>query len=161
MNNKHLVKGIAFVLLLIFVFFAGFYTSEIKRFGASMSLPHIESETNARQRISSHFRLPENATDLYYAKRWFVDADHYMAFSLPDRQACEHFISDVLNKELKDFVETSELPEAFTVHGPDTWPEQFRDPLWDLSEANQHLLAFSSYTILYAPEKNRFYCHYR
>ncbi|MBN2512070.1 MAG: hypothetical protein JXB18_03935 [Sedimentisphaerales bacterium] len=159
MVNKPRIVGIAFVLLLILAFLTGLY--KLKQFGASLTLPQIESETSARQKISSHFRLPENATNLYYARRGFVDADHYMAFSLPDRQACDHFINDAMNKELTDFVETSELPEEFKEHGPDTWPEPFRDTRWDLSPGSRHLLAFSSYTIIYTPEKNRFYCHHR
>ena len=160
MNTKLVAKWIGLVLLLIVCFCAGLSASALHRFANSLNTPRIESETNARNRIMANIPLPEDATRLYYAHRGFVDADHYIAFSLPSPEACEDFITKELDLKLEDFKKTPELPEFFSEFGPNTWPSEYYDPLWDLSQTDNFLLCTTDRLIVYVPQKNRFYYHY-
>jgi len=159
MNTKLIVKRVGLVLLLIFFFCAGYYTSALNEFWKSISLPHNESETKARSRICVSLPLPENATRLYFAHRGFLDADIYMAFSLPSPEECEQFIEKILGLKLENFEEVSDLPDFFTEFSPDTWSQEYQDPLWDLSEQETCFLCTTDRLIIYAPERNRFYYH--
>ena len=84
----------------------------------------------------------------------------YSEFSLPNPEECEQFIIKKLGLKFEDFEKISELPEFFTEFGPNTWPPEYYDPLWDLSKTDKSLLCTTDRLIVYAPDKNRFYYHY-
>ncbi|MHC4905118.1 MAG: hypothetical protein ACYTEN_04760 [Planctomycetota bacterium] len=159
MNTKSAVKTIFALLLFTVIFLAGFYASAVYQLTKSLNTPHIESETNARNWIRASIPLPEDATRLYYAHRGFLDPNLYIAFSLSSSEECEQFIMKELGLKLEDFEEITELPDFFTEFGPDTWPSEYHDPLWDISDVDKLLLCSTTLLIVYAPERNRFYYH--
>ncbi|MBN1127190.1 MAG: hypothetical protein JXA82_19470 [Sedimentisphaerales bacterium] len=155
------LKGIIFLFLIVGAFLAGYFSVQMKGFLANLAYPKIKSDTDIRY---DHYEwsstLPENAHHLYSAKRGFVDAHHYFAFSLDSRDECETWLEKEADLSIDHFLpQTNHWLHVLFRHGPDFWESKYQDDNWQLAKETKFLVAEGAVgrVFAYVPDKCRIY----
>ena len=167
-KSKNVLKRIAIVVFIVVCFMAGFITQAVHGFMISLTTPNITSDTHIRFRMNNKgLSLPENAHHLYYASRFFVDAEHYAAFSLNSKEECENYLKELLSgySSFRNSIKEEVLPVRLQEEGPDVWESKlkdskYRDSNWQLKQGEKmEVYQGEGYmkAIIYVPKQKRLY----
>ena len=155
-------------MLIVVCFMAGFISQAIHGAITSLIRPNIRSDTLIRSRINDRLpEIPEYAHHLYYASRFFVDAEHYAAFSLNSKEECETYLKEYLRGHslYSNSIKEEVLPVRLQEEGPDVWESKlkdskYRDSNWQLNQGEK-MEVYNSQgnreAIIYVPKQKRIF----
>ena len=143
MKKKYTIAIIGILVILSFLAFIGLSIINGMRFWDSMSQIYVYSEDQIVKKAEGNFRwrIPEKATNLYYAHDSGLDIHSFFALTLPNEKGCEDFLKLWFNASFSDFKCTLELPEKY-LRGPGgnwDWPVENKEN-WDITKYKEYYI---------------------
>ena len=133
MQMKRTLKALGFVVALAAAFVAGLIWISMREFATSLGGPHIQSDYLVQERIKGILpALPGTAHHLYYAIKGFQDSDTFIACSVPEDDFSS-LVTQVRELARQRGHGTHPHTQDPIRHGPDSWPDEHKNPRWDLS----------------------------
>ena len=157
MNMKKTLQMAGLVVALAVAFVAGLVWTGMRDFATSMGGPYVHSDSHARDLIRERLpALPDTAHHLYHAIKGFQDTDTFIACSVPDSDFAP-FLAQV--RELMDaYGQGPKSAQDPFERGPDSWPNDQKDPNWDLSQYPDIVVETTNrMTTLYSPSAHRIF----
>jgi hypothetical protein len=127
--------------------------------------PVVFAETQISNAIKDSWsiKIPDDATNLYYALEGFLDWNYYIALTLTSQKQCEEFLEKQLKMPPDKFKKFEPSNQTFYPGYPSEWSEKYKSN-WDLEDYKSTLFYYYHNTeedsggrVYYFPENYRIF----